>query len=325
MFSIYAKSCYGLNDIPDNSVDAVVTDPPYGIDLEDWDKLPDTQIWKDCFRVLKPGAFLFCFSAIKFQHIFTTNLLNAGFEFKDVLLWTYLNGRVPPIDLDKKIDNHLGIEREVVGQYNYMQGSPNSKKKDTYKSTSSKTKASTNSEQWVGFGSGLKTAYEPIIMVQKPLEGTLAQNVLKHGVGALNIDSTRIPYETNEDKVGHNPHHLGRVMSNIIQTESFGNYEKYFNINHQKDIIADDYENTYFFGKVRDGKKTGNFHPTKKPVSLMECLNKLVTIEGQTILDPFMGSGSTGVAALHLKRNFIGYEQHKDFFQICEKRLNDQE
>lgn len=325
MYNIYSKSCYGLNELKDNSIDAVVTDPPYGINLEDWDELPDIQIWKDCFRVLKPGAFLFCFSSIKFQHIFTQNLINAGFEFKDVLLWTYLNGRVPSIDVDKKIDKHLGIEREIVGQYNYIQGSPNSKKKNSYKSQSVKTKASKESEQWVGFGTGLKTAYEPIIMVQKPLEGTLAENILKFGTGALNIDSTRILYEDNEDKVGHNPHPLGRVMSNIIQTESFGNYEKYFNINHNDGSynINDDYENAYFFGKVRDGKKTGNIHPTKKPISLMKCLNKLASLEGQTILDPFMGSGSTGVAAVQLNRNFVGFESHLPYFEICEKRLKE--
>lgn len=320
MQHIYSKSCYSLSEIEDNSVHSVVTDPPYGINLEEWDKLPDIQIWQDCFRVLKPGGFLFCFSAIKFQHVFTTNLLNAGFEFKDVLLWTYLNGRVPPIDVDKKIDSLLGLEREVIGQYNYIQGSPNSKKKDSYTSKSVKTKASVQSQQWVGFGTGLKTAYEPIIVVQKPLEGSLAQNIMKYGTGAFNIDATRIAYAEGETDVGHNPHPLGRVMSNIIQTQSFGNYEKYFNINHNQE---EDYENAYFFGKVRDGKKTGNFHPTKKPVSLMECLNKLATIEGQTILDPFMGSGSTGVAALKLHRNFIGYEQNADYFEIAKQRLID--
>lgn len=322
MYNIYSKSCYGLKELENNSIDAVVTDPPYGINLEDWDKLPDTQIWTDCFRVLKPGAFLFCFSAIKFQHIFTTNLLNAGFEFKDVLLWTYLNGRVPPINVDQKIDKHLGIDREIIGQYHYSQGSPNSNKKNSYKSSSSKTKPSEESKIWNGFGTGLKTSYEPIIVVQKPLEGTLAENLLKYKTGALNIDATRIPYEEGEDKVGHNPHPLGRVLSNIIQTESFGDYEKYFNINHNNENITNDYDNFYFFGKVRDGKKTGNIHPTKKPISLMECLNKLATLEGQTILDPFMGSGSTGVAALKLQRKFIGYEMKKEFFDIANSRLD---
>jgi len=244
MYRIYPKECYGLTEIKDNSIDAVVTDPPYGINLEQWDKIPDKRIWSDSFRVLKPGGFLLCFSSIQYQHVFTQQLLDAGFLFQDVLLWVYLNGRVPPIDVDKKIDKELGIEREIVGQYNYVQGSPNSKKKDNYTQKNNKTKASAQSEAWTGFGTGLKTAYEPIIMVQKPLEGNLAQNILKHGVGALNIDGTRIAYEKGEGKVGHNPHPQGRVMANIMQSESFGQYQKFF-----------------FVGKVRDGKKNRQHPP----------------------------------------------------------------
>lgn len=305
MYEIYAKQCYGLTELGDNSVDAIVTDPPYGIDLEDWDKIPDKKIWTDSFRVLKPGGYLLCFSSIQYQHIFTQQLLEAGFLFKDILLWVYLNGRVPPIDVDKKIDKELGQEREVIGQYNYVQGSPNSKKKDNYTKKNDKTKASDKSQAWVGFGTGLKTAYEPIIMVQKPMEGTLAQNILKYGTGALNIDATRIPYAQGEGKVGHNPHPLGRVMPNILQTEEFGNYEKFF-----------------FVSKVRDGKKTGNTHPTVKPIELMNCLNTLVSIKGQTVLDPFMGSGSTGVSALNLERKFIGYEDIPTHFNIAKERLD---
>lgn len=316
MFKLYEKSSYGLSELADNSVHAVVTDPPYGINLEEWDILPDNQIWQDCFRVLKPGGFLLCFSSIKFQHVFTQNLLNAGFEFKDVLLWAYLNGRVPPINLDQKIDAHLNNEREIIGEYNYIQGSPNSNKKDSYTAKTKKTKATEDSEKWVGFGTGLKTAYEPIIMVQKPLENSLAENILKYEVGALNIDATRIPFEEGETDVGHNPHPLGRVMSNILQTDSFGEYEKYFNINYEKEI-----DHFLFYSKVRDGKKTGNIHPTKKPVQLMQQLIKLVTIENQIVLDPFMGSGSTGVAAQNIKRSFVGYERENDYFLIASQRL----
>ncbi len=304
MFTLYNKKCNSLSEIGDNSIDSVVTDPPYGINLEDWDKMPDKQIWTDCFRVLKPGGFLLCFSSIKYQHLFTANLLEAGFEFKDVLLWTYLNGRVPPIDVDKKIDNHLGLEREIVGEYNYVQGSPNSKKKDNYTQKNKKTAPTEQSKSWAGFGTGLKTAYEPIIMVQKPIESDLASNILKYGVGALNLEATRIPYEKGEGKVGHNPHPVGRVMSNIIQTEEFGDYQKFF-----------------FVGKVRDGKKTGNIHPTAKPTDLMNCLVSLVSINGQTILDPFMGSGSTGVSCSILDRKFIGYEMEEKYFEISNNRI----
>lgn len=306
VLNIYNKSCYGLDDVEDNSIDAVITDPPYGINLEEWDKIPDKKIWQDCFNALKPGGFLLCFSAIKFQHIFTQHLLDAGFEFKDVLLWTYLNGRVPPIDVDKKIDNHLGLEREVIGEYKYVQGSPNSKKKDSYTQKNKKTAPTEQSKAWAGFGTGLKTAYEPIIMVQKPLEKDLAHNILKYGVGALNMEATRIPYDEGEGKVGHNPHPIGRVMSNVIQTEEFGDYQKFF-----------------FVGKVRDGKKTGNIHPTAKNVQLMNCLLELCTVENHKVLDPFMGSGSTGVSCKNLNRQFVGYEKEKPYFDIATKRINE--
>jgi site-specific DNA-methyltransferase (adenine-specific) len=304
MYNLYNKVCDGLEEVKDNSIDSILTDPPYGINLEDWDEMPNKQIWKDCYRVLKPGGFLFCFSSIKYQHLFTANLLEAGFEFKDVILWVYLNGRVAPIDLDKKIDSKLGLEREVIGEYKYVQGSPNSHKKDSYTKKTKKTAPTESSKQWAGFGTGLKTAYEPIIMVQKPLENDLASNVLKYGVGALNLEDTRIPYEDGEGKVGHNPHPKGRVMSNIIQTQDFGDYQKFF-----------------FVGKVRDGKKTGNTHPTAKPVELMNSLVTLSTQKGQTILDPFMGSGTTGVSSLLLERNFVGYEQIKEYYNIAEKRI----
>lgn len=341
MFTLNKKSCYGLNEIKDNSIHAVVTDPPYGINLEEWDKLPDKQIWSDCFRVMKPGAFLLCFSSIKFQHIFTQQLIDAGFIFKDVMLWTYLNGRVPPQDISQKIDKQLGIEREVIGEYNYIQGSPNSNKKDSYSKKVQKTKSSEASSAWDGFGMGLKTAYEPIIMVQKPLEGNVAENILKYRTGSVNIDATRIPYDSGEDKVGHNPHPLGRIMANIIQTEDFGEYQKFFNIGRTPSNQLDfnklqnqvmkmlsqeelqEYQKFYLVSKVRDGKKTGNTHPTVKPISLMNCLNQLVGLKDETILDPFCGSGSTGVSALSLGMKFIGYEFIEAHQAIAEKRLQD--
>ena len=94
-------------------------------------------------------------------------------------------------------------------------------------------------------------------------------------------------------------------MSNIIQTEEFGDYQKFF-----------------FVGKVRDGKKTGNIHPTAKPIELMTCLIQLVSKPHDIILDPFMGSGSTGVAAIKIERDFVGYELKKEYFTIAKRRLN---
>jgi site-specific DNA-methyltransferase (adenine-specific) len=161
--------------------------------------------------------------------------------------------------------------------------------------------------QYKGAGLGLKPSYEPIILVQKPIEKglTVAQNIIKYGTGALNLEETRIPYAKGEGKVGHHPHPKGRVSANMVRTEEMNDgYDKFFAV-----------------PKVRQNAEDFNHHPTLKPVALMQHLVKLVSFENQTVLDPFMGSGSTGVAALLLKRQFFGFEIEKDYFDISEKRL----
>jgi len=132
--------------------------------------------------------------------------------------------------------------------------------------------------------------------------------LFKYGTGALNVEDTRIPYEKGENKVGHNPHPKGRVPSNIIRTEAFN----------------DGYDKFFLIPKVRQEKEDFNYHPTLKPVELMFHLVKLISFNEQNVLDPFMGSGSTGIACLKLNRKFIGYELDSDYFEIAKKRLNNQ-
>ena len=314
-YKIYNKSCYGLSEIEDNSIDGLATDPPYGISYQNhyWDKdLPKKEIWENSLRVLKPGAFGLVFSSIRLMHRLMVDLEDSGFIIKDVLFWAFLNGMPKSRDVALDIDKELCIESKVVGKYNYVQGY----KKDgatNYYADKKKLKyepASDLGKKYKGAGLGLKPSYEPIILVQKPIAKgmNVAQNIIKHGTGALNFEATRIPYEKGETKVGHNPHPKGRVPSDIIRTEEFNdNYDKFFLV-----------------PKVRQKKESFNFHPTLKPVDLMYHIIKLISFENQTILDHFMGSGSTGVACLKLKREFIGYELEKKYFEIVEKRLNKQ-
>ena len=133
----------------------------------------------------------------------------------------------------------------------------------------------------------------------------MAQNIVKYGTGALNFEESRIPYAKNEGKIGYNPHEKGRVPSNIIRTEDF----------------EDGYDKFFVVKKVRQNKDDFNSHPTLKPIELMQHLVKLITFEGQAVLDPFMGSGSTGVACKELNRNFIGYEIDKEYFKIAQRRI----
>lgn len=310
--NIYNKSCYDLTEVLDSSIDSIISDPPYGIDIAEWDKVPDSKIWKDCYRALKPGGYMAVFTSIKTLHLFTKDILDAGFQHIDTLNWVYLNGSAPKTDIDARLDKAQGVEREITGYYKYKQGTPTEgKKSDSYTLDAPKAKTRATSDlakSWEGFGRGLKTAYEPILLVQKPLEGDVAENIIKWGVGALNLEECRVPYGDDEDgtTVGHNPHPKGRIMADIVQTEEFGDYQRFF-----------------FVSKVRDGKKTGNHHPTVKPTPIMDVLVKLLSRPGQMILDPFMGSGTTGVSAKQLGRDFTGYEISPEYFEIVKKRLED--
>ncbi|MFH0842428.1 MAG: site-specific DNA-methyltransferase [Bacteroidota bacterium] len=314
VFKTYLKDCYGLEEIKTCSVDAVITDPPYGISFKNnyWDKaLPDKKIWSDCLRVLKPGAFTLVFSSVRLLHRLMVNIEDSGFIIKDIFFWAFLNGMPKSRNIAVDIDSLSGVESRIVGRYTYVQGY----RKDgdgNYKTSSEKPKYEPVSPEGIkyrGAGLGIKPAYEPVIMVQKPLAGklTVAQNVLKYGTGVLNIEDTRIPFASGEKKVGHNPHPGGRVTSNILRTDEFD----------------DGYDKFFVIPKVRQNAEDYNYHPTIKPVDLMLHLTKLVTFENQIVLDPFMGTGSTGIACKSLNRGFIGYENDPGYFKIAQKRLKE--
>ena len=306
---LYNKNSYPLKEIEDNSIDALITDPPYGISYQNnyWDKdLPLKEIWENSFRTLKYGGFGLVFSSVRLMHRLMVDLEDSGFIIKDVLFWSYLNGMPKSRNVGLSIDKELGVESQKIGEYKYVQGY---KEKKDYKATK-KDKLSPASElgiKYDGAGLGIKPAYEPIILIQKPLKKGLnvSQNIIKYGTGALNFENTRIPYQDGEGKVGHNPHPKGRIPSNIIRTET----------------QDDGYDKFFVVPKVRQKKDDFNSHPTLKPVELMHHLIKLITFENQLILDPFMGSGSTGVGALELERDFIGYELDKEYFEIAKKRV----
>lgn len=313
-YKIFNKSCYGLYELENESIDALITDPPYGISYQNhyWDKdLPNKEIWKDSFRVLKEGSFGLVFSSVRLMHRLMVDLEDSGFLIKDVLFWSYLNGMPKSRDIALDIDKELGIESKIVGEYQYVQGYKKGGA-DNYYTEEPKYKkepASPLGKKYKGSGLGLKPAYEPIILVQKPIisEKNVAKNIIRNGVGALNMEETRIPYEKGEGKVGHNPHPVGRTPSNILRV----------------DALNDGYDKFFLVPKVRQNAEKYNTHPTKKPVELMQHLVKLISFEEQTILDPFSGSGSTGVASLINNRKYIGYELEEEYYKISERRMRD--
>lgn len=315
-YKIYNKSCYGLEELESESIDALITDPPYGISYQNhyWDKdLPNRQIWGDTLRVLKEGSYGLVFSSVRLMHRLMVDLEDSGFLIKDVLFWSYLNGMPKSRDIALEIDKELGVESQIIGKYNYVQGY----KKDgadnyyTNKPKYRKAPSSELGQKYKGSGLALKPAYEPIILVQKPIltEKNIAKNVIKNGTGVLNIEQTRIPYEKGEAKVGHNPHPIGRVPSNILRVDAF----------------EDGYDKFFLVPKVRQKAEAYNNHPTLKPVELMQHLVKLITFEGQVVLDPFSGSGSTGIACLINDRKYIGYELEPNYYDISVRRIEELE
>ena len=215
-----------LKELEDDSIDALVTDPPYLINFmgKDWDKenspAGDSSFWEEVLRVMKPGAHGLVFGHSRQHHRVMTALEDAGFEIRDCLMWLYGSGFPKSHNIGKAVDKLQGNERKVVGVSNKGTGNKDTgfteadDRTDSGKGIYSGQKTfeiTEGSSGWDGWGTALKPAYEPIILVRKPLEKklTVAKNVLKHGTGGINIDASRIG--TDEDFSSVKPR---KMMSN---------------------------------------------------------------------------------------------------------------
>lgn len=206
-----------LKNIKDNSVDAIVTDPPYGISFmgKKWDyDVPSVDIWKECLRVLKPGGHLLSFAGTRTYHRMAIAIEDAGFEIRDMIAWVYGSGFPKSLNIGKAVDKLQGNEREVSGRGTagaaFHYGDPG---EGGFGNTSDKDKGTASTEwnttkgtsEWEGWGTALKPALEPITVARKPLgEKTVAENCLKWGVGGINIDGCRVGIENNEDLAREN-------------------------------------------------------------------------------------------------------------------------
>ena len=463
-----------MRSMPDNSIDAIITDPPYGLSFmgADWDSFGQdvrqpndgdvfngannpygrgkvrygvggsyggksvnamrafqyrmTPIFEEALRVAKPGAHLLCFGGTRTFHRIACAIEDAGWECRDCVMWTYGSGFPKSMDVAKAIDKSLGVKQKVVGHRETDPQKGFSKVKgmgtgaasigDDINSTSYDLTEATSEQakKWDGWGTCLKPAWEPIIVARKPLDGTVAHNVLTWGVGALNIDACRVP--TDETVENHsrsadaakskgkygdssaqethqtNGQKLGRFPANLVHDGSQmvldlfpdtgkssggggvkapgknGIYGKYDGHEYPQQLgMGDSGSAARFFNALRDGEESadrtyadrggtnfaakpgkrreptsadrffycakaskkdrgeGNNHPTVKPTALMEWLVKLVTPDGAVVLDPFMGSGTTGVACANLGRYFIGIEREWKYMQIAGPRVSNRE
>ena len=194
--------------LADKSVDLILTDPPYGLKFmgKDWDHgVPGVQFWEQALRVAKPGAHLMAFGGTRTFHRLAVAIEDAGWEIRDTLMWVYGSGFPKSHDVSKAIDKAAGTEREVTGSYLTRDlARKNGKHKgdmlvncyDGSTEISITTPATPEAKQWEGWGTALKPAWEPIILARKPLIGTIAENVLRYGTGAINVDGCRV--ETDE-------------------------------------------------------------------------------------------------------------------------------
>lgn len=364
-----------LKTLPDNSVDSVVTDPPYGLQYmaSDWDgSVPAMEVWREVIRVLKPGGFLLSFGGTRTYHRMVVAVEDAGFEIRDQISWLYGQGMPKSRNVSKDIDRIQGAKREVVGrikdsgyarafaeqggqtrnvnQYDVL---------DNYPITADATK-------FDGYGTGLKPAQEPIVVAQKPFakKHATAKNILIHGVGALNIDACRVgtdggttrshqaPYgEAGPNKCWRSGHDVvqlgaGRFPANVIHDgspEVLATFP-YTKTNKGKKNAKSGFNGSwgergsepslnggdegsaarYFFcAKPSAKERADNTHLTVKPVALMSYLVKLVTPAGGTVLDPFAGSGTTGVAAVAEGFNTILMEREARSVATIRRRMRE--
>jgi len=361
-----------LRAMPDKSVDAVVTDPPYGLSFmgKRWDyDVPSVAIWAECLRVLKPGGHLLAFAGTRTQHRMAVRIEDAGFEIRDMIAWVYGSGFPKSLDVSKAIDKAAGAERAVTGSRMGdvgIQGGNFSNKTQRGVIELKDAPATTEAQQWAGWGTALKPSWECITMARKPLAGTVAANVLEHGTGALNVDGCRVgdgddkgvwpitqrrhadltwtvqPVETDATK-GRWPANLihdgsdevvglfpqqqsGGFSQGMVQHSRTFNVAKGVEAERVRDARAPDTGSAarfFYIAKAsRDDRDPGNTHPTVKPTDLMRYLCRLVTPPGGIVLDPFMGSGSTGKAAMLEGFGFIGIEREAPSYAIAQQRIS---
>ncbi len=430
-----AKLIYGdcldvMKQMENNCIDTIICDPPYGLskhsekDIREilsawltegdikinkkgfmgksWDAfVPPPNVWKECYRVLKPGGTALVFAGTRTQDLMGISLRLAGFECFDCIAWINGGGFPKSINISKNLDKKAGAERKIIAQkirgdvekakisgvtIATADANKNNKAIFGYGIENITIPTTPEAQLWDGWKShGLKPSYEPILCARKPNEGSYADNALKHGVSGLWIEGGKIGTELRITKgmSKKQPNGAGTFRDDAwqpkdIQTISKGRYPSnlildeevarmldettktskpkkertgrrggrgFGQFDHEKSaalegnwpadpgggssrffkIIESDEEFLRFKYCSKASKKErgeGNNHPTVKPLKLLEYLCRLTkTPSGGIILDPFMGSCTTGIAALKEGRSFIGIDNDSKSIKIARKRL----
>lgn len=330
-----------LKKLGKESVHAIITDPPYGYGMQDvdaqammqfilgggvgtppkkvksgingnkWDSMvPMQPIWSGCYDALKEGGYLAVFGTPATFKYLDMAVALSGFKIKTYAVWAYATGW-PKVKAQHMFLKKLGATKKELKLYGHLRA-------------------------------GLCPTIELVLIAQKPFKGSVAKNLLVNGTGAMNakyINGDR--YAKNLITDGSQL--IQEVLGTSIKASTICEFDAHdfapisLLMGHakpqdkEKKFLLEDFISS-FKSKVVKNKKGAikeeptdkhNFHPTVKPLSLMGHLIRLFSTEGQTILDPFMGSGTTGVACHINNRNFIGIEAEKKYFEICEHRMSE--
>ena len=301
-----------LVDIETDTLGSIITDPPYelGFMSNSWDSSGiayDIDVWKECYRALKPGHYLAAFSGTRTVHRMTAAIEDAGFQLLGMLYWSYGTGFPKSLNISKAIDKHLGKSGKVVGKnragktglMRKLRGDADKGEWGSRPESHTFDVIGPESEEakhWYGWGTQLKPAYEPIVIAFKPAEG----------VEPLSFSTHRFAYVA---KASTSERELG--------------------ITSEKKVIKLPGKSTGYnpvTGEFTDGYsgERGNIHVTVKPLDIMRWLVDLLHPKGEVCLDPFMGSGSTGLGLLieDPDAEFLGFDLTEDYLDVAIQRLN---
>ena len=373
--TIYHGDCMEVLESLEN-IDSCVADPPYGLSFmgKKWDyDVPKKELWERVFASMKQGAHLLSFFGSRTYHRGVIPIEDAGFDIRDQLMWLYGSGFPKSHNIGKAVDKFQGNERELVESDNRIASSlGNSINMDGGLANKDYKYTKGNSE-WEGWGTALKPAHEPIVMARKPFKGSVAENVLEHGTGGINIDGCRVGtddklsigsnkrdnanvnFGMKDNREEQKQHEQGRFPANVMHDGSEVVLEIFPETNSRYFYCAKaskddrdegldmiDAKPMAWSNQAKAELKRGNLdfrnadgdtarhnkvqrrknsHPTVKPTELMRYLCRLVTPKGGVVLDPFMGSGSTGKGALLEGFKFIGIEVEREYFHIACARL----